>query len=130
MGQQILKRIVAEDGTEFSCIAFTFSDGKKVTTLAEAIADKRYVVMQSTGLHDKNGKEIFEGDILDWNGIGRAVVEWSEGDADFLLEYPEGSLGGFDTRPTLNGLSSAKTPYYEVIGNIYENPDLLPSPSL
>lgn len=85
-------------------------------------------IQQSTGLNDKNGVEIFEGDVLNWNGIGRAVVEWSEGDADFLPDYADLSLGGFDTRPTLNGLSSAKFPCFEVIGNKWANPELLPQP--
>jgi hypothetical protein len=96
-------------------------------TFGEIIADTAdFHVMQSTGLTAKIGNQIYEGDILDWNGIGRAVVEWSDGDADFLLDYPDGSRCGFDTRPTLNGLSSAKSPYNEVIGNKRGKPELLP----
>lgn len=78
------------------------------------------IVMQSTGLKDKNGKEIFEGDILrrrhgnptEKNGHKYKVVRWI-------------------ANPCYNGFSIASpfegTVKYEVIGNIYENPDLLPA---
>lgn len=91
------------------------------------LAPDDVIVMQFTGLHDKNGKEIYEGDILQWTDgdMWKGVVEWSEGDADFLLDNPHASLGGFETRPTLNGLDSIRSKGYSVIGNIYENPELL-----
>ncbi len=85
------------------------------------------ILLQFTGLHDKNGKEIYEGDILQWTDgdMWKGVVEWSEGDADFLLDNPQASLGGFETNPTLNGLDGIRSRGYSVIGNIYENPELL-----
>ncbi len=88
-------------------------------------------LMQYTGLKDKNGKEIYEGDIIKWVTGECAVVEWSDGDAEFLCEIDihkyQGcvGVGGFDEKPILNGFSSTMARHYEVIGNIYENPELL-----
>lgn len=78
-------------------------------------------LMQSTGLKDKNGVEIFEGDIVE-NTTQRVYlghrfeVSWNGGYACFQL---------------LNGGKSSNVPLiqdfmsYEVVGNIYENPELL-----
>jgi hypothetical protein len=113
----IEKQIAAEDGTVFVAIAFTFSDGKNPVTLAEALQNPtRYIVMQSTGLRDCSGKEIFEGDIVlvddeFRDGVrDKVIVEW------------------VDSREFV-GWNVARDDGGEVIGNIYENPDLLPDPS-
>ena len=77
-------------------------------------------LMQFTGLKDKNGKEIYEGDIVrhyDYSDGAcstqpkrNSVIGWSNKNACFHLE-------GY----TAYGMERE----YEVIGNIYENPDLL-----
>jgi uncharacterized phage protein (TIGR01671 family) len=77
------------------------------------------VLMQYTGLRDKNGREIYEGDILrvDWNDARYLVhnigpVIWDDDNACWQLG--EGGSPKSDSRQCM-----------EVIGNIYENPELL-----
>ena len=81
-------------------------------------------LMQSTGLKDKNGKEIFEGDILEvtdkYNWL--EVVYYSQEKAMFVTEeinrefkVPESPL--YD-------LLDSTFLKFKVIGNIYENPEL------
>ena len=92
----------------------------------ETLMAKDLVVMQSTGLVDKTGKEIFEGDILDmcyWcNGDSEAwmaCVEWG------ILEDSDGYRArGYACWKTGNSSLLDTAPLSEIIGNIYENPEL------
>ncbi|WPS54794.1 YopX family protein [Streptococcus sp. S1] len=77
-------------------------------------------LMQSTGLFDKNGKEIFEKDILDYNGR-KVIVKWHGSYASFIYEFVD-ELKNRKTEWKPLYLSYYK---FEVIGNIYENPELL-----
>lgn len=70
------------------------------------------ILMQSTGLHDKNGKEIFEGDVVECYTDGLSVVEFVEG--VFGLRC-NGYFEGFNL---VNG-------QFVVIGNIHEHSGLL-----
>ncbi len=70
------------------------------------------IFMQYTGLKDTNGKEIYEGDIMSVNGE-KAEVYYDENNVCFCLAT------GIDYNPCIGR--------YEIIGNIYENPDLLKS---
>jgi len=74
-------------------------------------------LMQFTGLHDKNGKEIWEGDIFDYRGQ-RVIIEYV-GDMFHCksTKYPNISDGNY----RLDTLRKE----CEVIGNIYENKELL-----
>ncbi len=77
-------------------------------------------LMQSTGLFDRNGKEIFEGDILDYRGR-KALVRWHGSYASFIYRFvDEPHKQKAEWKPLY--LAYMKC---EIIGNIYENPEFL-----
>ncbi len=74
---------------------------------------KRFDLMQFTGLKDKNGKEIYEGDII--RNLDKEI-----GEIKWL------SFGWYVHCPKIDdGLHWLNQKEVEVIGNIYENPELL-----
>lgn len=84
-------------------------------------------VGQFTGLLDKDGKEIYEGDILAVEGIPFGVVRWHE-DGYFFIDDSTGGVVPNDTYRALGEMirffnRTDKT--YSVIGNIHDNPELL-----
>lgn len=88
-----------------------------------------YPLMQYTGLQDKNGRDIYEGDIVrvndDWDDPSTHEVNWGG-------EYPAFELyPGFDLESNnlMSALAGEGGMTVEVIGNIYENPELLESAS-
>ena len=83
-----------------------------------------FILMQSTGLKDKNGKEIFEGDIVKYEAGCNTVTEEVAYDKNFA---------GFGVRDAdtdiiftfLQLADVVDLIFLEVVGNIYENPELL-----
>lgn len=73
---------------------------------------------QFTGLLDANGKEIYEGDIVGFNGTTLSI-EWDERKALFTTSTGIGDNSRYSNRPFRYPKN------IEVIGNIYENPELL-----
>ena len=78
------------------------------------------ILMQYTGLHDKNGKEIYEGDIVKHDGFYVGDGHYESG-VD-VVEFDDGCYLGGDGE--LNSYEIVNKGI-EVIGNIYENPELL-----
>ena len=80
-------------------------------------------VGQYIGLTDKNGKKIFEGDIVECvSGGEQAVISWLKYFACFGLSF-DGWCCGFDDY-------DFSPNDFKAIGNIHDNPELLNNPSL
>lgn len=91
--------------------------------LEPASKSREVIIEQYTGLKDKNGKEIYEGDIARWSfKVDRNseltytadAVKWESYAEE---EWPYSTISGFTLPESEDG--------YEVIGNIHENPELL-----
>ena len=96
--------------------------------------DKQCVLMQSTGKKDKNGKLIYEGDLLKPLGEDdeRVEVVWNEVKVRFGLMiqwtdccYWNGLYEETKTGRDYYELDDYYAEDFEVIGNVYENPELL-----
>lgn len=109
-----------------------FADYSEVTHWGDEFPnnDPSSILMQYTGLHDKNGMEIYEGDIIQASDfyLGDSFIKASKGEVIF-------DNGAFCVKAhteSIGDLNSEAVSNYqvEVIGNIYENPELAqPVPS-
>lgn len=95
------------------------------------IAQSALRLMQYTGLKDKNGKEIYEGDVVrydesekisHWVAGETAVVVWVAPRFTFRMKPYDEFSGSNQNMP-----SEDDSEFLEIIGNIYENPELLNS---
>lgn len=105
-------------------LMYTWNHIEKKTVLKFIENPKVFIgiqIMQFTGLKDKNGKEIYEGDIV----IQDYSIKGVESSTICIIEFSKGSFVGYSKQ--LNQYFQPGS-YFEdckVIGNIYENPKLL-----
>jgi len=103
-------------------------------------------LQQFTGLKDKNGREIYEGDILEWPCYGATYIDEPPTDRGVVI-YERGGFrrtgpmympsGGTDKEvynqylltPAHRSWGFPDEDDYEILGNIYENPELLSKPT-
>ena len=87
-----------------------WGDGQMHESPIKDFEPEDFVWMQYTGLKDKNGKEIYEGDVIE-DSIGNTVVIFKDGAFRIDIAF----------YPTLGDYNYSCS----VLGNIYENPELL-----
>lgn len=122
--------LIEDDGQAFIINEVIEANEQYITIGSWCPIDKN-TVSQSTCLHDKNGKEIFEGDIVKRYGIKRPEVvrfgEWIDVDT---LGFKEQYIGFYfesehEGQKRLYSVESRFNNLCKVIGNIYEKPELL-----
>ena len=103
---------------------------KSLNVEADPAMDENIIFLQWTGLLDKNGKEIYEGDVIttcpDDHQIieEHMVVEWIADTGGFHRHSFVGVGKGLGPGGT-NVIHTLPSQECEIIGNVYENPDLL-----
>ena len=121
-------RAWTEEGKAMYYDVYPFKDGSLLLSYDEIAFDEvpasDFIVMQSTGLTDKHGSEIFEGDIVKYEAGCNTVTEEVAYDKNFA---------GFGVRDAdtdiiftfLQLADVVDLISLEVVGNIYQNPELL-----
>lgn len=107
------------------CIQTDVSEENKHTIGWNVVPES---ICQFTGLQDKNGKKIYEGDIVNWHNKNYVIVFK---DGMFYASIEECNrrvyvYGGFPLYSISNTLTTLdEDAICEIIGNIYDNPELL-----
>lgn len=111
--------------TDVREITFFNDEIQMISDVEGFYAYDEFELMQSTGLFDKNGNEIFEGDIVKFSNCDDYVyvtpVVWDKNYACFGVSFSDGYPIPFDYLEEFY----TELKDVEVVGNIYENPELL-----
>ena len=93
-----------------------FFDSEMLNGNSEWYSLRHIELLQHTGLNDKNGKEIYEGDIIQVDGYGNKEI--------YTVSYRYGRYV-LEAKDLVEGFLDVDDDFLEVVGNIYENPKLL-----
>ncbi len=91
-------------------------DGKIEISDEETYKPKDFILMQYTGIKDKKGKEIYEGDILEFD-----AKEWGSDKTNKSAVEWDGENGEWSCM----GVYREWSEWCQVIGNVFENPELI-----
>ena len=106
-------------------VAVVHPGGWMIDTEGYMHAAGNYELVEYTGLKDKNGKEIYEGDVVQLGAYSNCQKEWlptHKCEVKFTLEH-----GGYSvsTPYTDSHFNDFEAKHCGIIGNIHENPDLI-----
>ena len=115
--REVVEQVCGEENVSCGWIRqFNFTTKSMVSSKVE-----RETVSEFTGLYDKNGKRIFEGDIVEYEneiGLQRDIVVWT------LDEYNKVAGFGLEYH-VFYTITKKDQDKFEVIGNKWDNPELL-----
>ena len=106
--------------TQMKIFSYAGWGSKTFAIFAKRTNCQRYIITQFTGLIDKEGVEIYEGDLMQIGGY-RNYVGW------LLNDDQDNGFWMFNkSNEPIHALDTGYQ-FYEIIGNIYENSELLDS---
>ena len=120
-------RAWTEEGKAMYYGVYPFKDDTLLLSYDEIAFDEvpasDFILMQSTGLKDKNGKEIYEGDIVRYECCFESYVK------EVIYDDKHCSFGTIDKNEKTFSFDALISDFdvdcFEVVGNKYENPELL-----
>ena len=115
--------------TQLKSFSYSGFGGKTFMLFVKRVNCPRYIISQYTGLKDKNGKEIYEGDCVIAQLYGvikydmKCIIEFENGCFGIRALNDEALVNSKDKFKSFENCNTEKN--IEIIGNIYENPELL-----